>query len=435
MILEGDCVAVMAAMPEGSVDAVVCDPPYGLGFMGKEWDTTAAMHLPPSAEALDTPLSRMRTGKGPAAVAFDGRAFQSWCEAWAREALRVLKPGGHLLAFGGSRTVHRLACGIEDAGFEVRDCLAWLNGSGFPKSLDVSKAIDKAAGANGEAECAVTAPATPEAQKWDGWGTALKPAHEPIVLARKPLAGTVSANVLKHGTGALNVDGCRVGTDEICAHGGGQNDARIYGGGKGLPAIEPGANPHTGRWPANVILDPEAAALLDEQTGELGPGAFPAARGPDGDRQAYGAFKGQDGLDARRTDKGGASRFFYVAKASSAERNAGLDGFELGEGIGQVFKTLPDQRMDREQERRLRRNIHPTVKPIELMRWLVRLVTPPGGTVLDPFAGSGTTGIACALEGAQFTGIERDPGYAWIAEARIKWWADRVTDYGQLSFE
>ena len=426
----GDCVEVMAAMPAESVDAVVCDPPYGLEFMGKAWDRYA----PPQ--------------------------FAAWCETWAREALRVLKPGGHLLAFGGTRTFHRLTCGIEDAGFEVRDCLSWLYGSGFPKSLDVSKALDKRGGSianfstfrdavkramkkngvtrkdlrdaldnhmlshyltNGsqpavpnlrdyliireavglgdqfdqffsaEAEREVvgrgrsaignksegkrhtvgasvavefdlTAPATDAAREWQGWGTALKPAWEPCVVARKPLAGTVAENVQRYGTGAINVDGCRIGTDIITSSGWTGMDARRrahgtrpqdYGGGDGVPTE------HTGRWPANVALDEAAAAMLDAQAGAVG-------------------------------GTGGASRFYYTAKASRADRNTS----------GAT-------------------NTHPTVKPTDLMRWIVRLVTPPGGVVLDPFAGSGSTLVAARAEGFRAVGIEREQEYADIIAARL----------------
>ena len=322
----GDCREVMASMPEASVDAIVCDPPYGLEFMGKGWD------------------------HGVPGVPF-------WIEA-----LRVLKPGGHLLAFGGTRTSHRLTCAIEDAGFEVRDCLMWLYGSGFPKSLDVSKAIDKAWG-DGITD---TAPATEAAQTWEGWGTALKPAWEPIIMARKPLIGTVAANVLEHGTGAINVDASRIGTSDDLNGGAYAKDGkeRHDGTGSWRYKREGGAGEYEqpqGRWPANVLLDPEAAAMLDEQSGET------------------------------------PSRFFYTAKTSGSERH-GNDGAN-----GQAIK-----------------NDHPTVKPADLMAYLIRLVTPPGGTVLDPFMGSGSTGIAALRLGFEFVGIEREESYLKIAEARIR---------------
>ena len=443
-ILEGDCVEVMREMDNESVDAIVTDPPYGLGFMGKAWDD-----LPPGLE-------------------------------WAQECLRVLKPGGHLLAFGGSRTYHRLAVAVEDAGFEVRDQMMWLYGSGFPKSLDVSKAIDKAAGVErevigqklharkgvataeqrtavgagsfGEAQLSdVTLPTTDDAKKWSGWGTALKPAHEPIVVARKPLVGTVAENVLRFGTGALNVDGCRIATDDFkemssetfatskkgdgtwnAKDGGIFDEGRRGGWLNGAPS---------GRWPANLILDEEAGRLLDEQSGTLTSGANPTRRGVDDARQVLGAFGGQNSCDAPRgTDAGGASRFFYCAKAGKAERNAGLDevvGKRIGakgNGMGRTCATCGASVMDgcecadRTYENPVRPNHHPTVKPISLMAYLVRLVTPPNGTVLDPFLGSGTTGCAAVLEGFDFIGIEREADYVVIAEARIAWWEKHKGD-------
>src|SRR5690606_26807005 len=351
----------MNAMPPESVDAIVTDPPYGLGFMGKKWDG-----LPPSLE-------------------------------WAEACYRVLKPGGHIAAFGGTRTWHRLAVAIEDAGFEMRDSLAWLYGSGFPKSMNVGKAIDKAAGAEREVigkvaqpagnkpggaslnmsaagmpeSADLTAPATPEAAQWDGWGTALKPAFEPIVLARKPLAEkTVARNVLTHGTGAINVDACRIegepvrienyastGPQGMMSHG--------HGGGSGHAGEERTARISTaGRWPANVLLDQHAAAWVDEQSGEAGGHA--GARKPNAASRGITGWKG-GAWDSN--DSGGASRFFYSAKAPKSER-PNVDGVQ-----------------------------HPTVKPLAIMRWLIRLVTPPGGVVLDPFAGSGTTIEAALIEG------------------------------------
>lgn len=344
-VWHGDCIQGMNMSTPDSIDAIVCDPPYGLGFMGKKWDD-----LPPGLP-------------------------------WAQACMRVLKPGGHLLAFGGTRTYHRLTCAIEDAGFEIRDCICWMYGSGFPKSLNVSKAIDKAAGPSIE-----TAPATAAAAAWTGWGTALKPAHEPIVLARKPLTGTVAATVLQHGTGALNIDGCRIATDENLNGGtysSGGNQFGLPGDnrnkrGQGMFAEGAGRlpgqyEPPSGRWPANVVLDPDAGALLDEQTGIL----------PTSPVQPPFI---------------GASRFFYCAKASSKERSAGLEN----------------------------RNGHPTVKPVAFMRYLCRLVTPPGGRVLDPFCGSGSTGIAAVLEGFNFIGLEREADYVEISRARIAHWAENL---------
>lgn len=789
-IIEGDCIEAMRGMDEASVDAVVCDPPYALGFMSKAWDRVDGEQVDPAflhwfagfvdgegcfsvhrkvvngcevfdcqfsitLRADDRPiLERIhrtlgmgtlskpgahRTGKdNPKARysisrkahclrlrdllrAFPLRAkkakdlelwsdaldawvehepgeswddvaearsllmasrayaeegirvdpFQMWCWRWGREALRVLKPGGHILAFGGSRTYHRLTAGLEDAGFEVRDCLAWLYGSGFPKSLDVSKAIDKRRddepeirevcrflrrsiegspesinliagrfgfhprmvehwaardsdsqptlptleqwdqlrdllgfddsrdaevlrlnlrkGEPGEAwadrpvtgeveewanrsNYALTSrdglrrdlPATPEAAQWQGWGTALKPAHEPIVLARKPLTGTVAGNVLAHGTGALNVDGCRVAmSDEdrevVNSRSGGQHEAEHWQGpGKAREVGERFTSAEGGRWPANVILDPEAAARLDAEAGRSVSRAGKPRSGANGDGW------GMTSTGAEYDDEGGPSRFFYCAKASRAERNAGLEGFRRcscetftqwvnegqspstradsatplarattapssagdsdsstigsgssttgrspkaststtstatsrttgsktsdsstrsrtseptppttgtgtvnGSGAAQSaasgseptpsittstetdgsntgaaapatseLSSKPSSSVSSEQPSSCPdcggvvgvdvKNVHPlepTVKPIALMRWLVRLVTPPDGTVLDPFAGSGTTGIAAALEGFDFIGIEREAEYVEIAEARIAHWA------------
>ena len=294
---QGDCLEVMRGMADASVTAIVTDPPYALAFMGKGWDKV----LPPD-------------------------------EVW-REALRVLKPGGILLAFGGTRTFHRLTCSIEDAGFQIRDCLSWMYGSGFPKSMAIDKAIDKADGAE-------------RSTAWAGYGTALKPAWEPIVFAMKPTDGTFAANALLHGVAGINVDGCRVGTENLSGQwnrdwkqDGSFGNGKRASAGKSVPA---------GRWPANVVHDGDGAEQM----------------------------------------LGDAARFFYCAKASKKDR---------GEG-----------------------NTHPTVKPTELMRWLVRMVKMPGGTVvLDPFMGSGSTGVACAAEVVDFIGIERDAEYLDIARRRI----------------
>jgi hypothetical protein len=442
------------------------------------------------------------------------RRFQDWCETWAAEAWRVLKPGGHMLVFGSPRTYHRLAAGVEDAGFEIRDSLMWLYGSGFPKSLNVSLAIDKSKGAEDRGRAIPVASTnlptgryadeklapnpvdeyeaqSPEAEQWEGWGTALKPGYEPIVVARKPLAGTVASNVLEHGTGGINIDACRITMSDadravVDARSGADDGKRdgIYRDGIGKRAdgerfqSQPG-----GRWPANLILSHtkdcvlvgsrevasdghfpadrgpsgygsavedsngglkgqrdlderhlagemveewECApgcpvAALDEQSGELISGANPTSRSSDKFRDVFGAFAGQRSIEpARGADRGGASRFYYCAKAPAAERDAGL-----AENLPRTRNPRKRHQQDAANRWRPRsRNKHPTVKPISVMRWLVRLVTPPGGTVLDPFTGSGTTGCAAALEGFDFIGIERDRGYISIATARIKWWRE-----------
>jgi site-specific DNA-methyltransferase (adenine-specific) len=416
------------------------------------------------------------------------RAYQEWCELWAVECLRVLKPGGYLLAFGGTRTHHRLACAVEDAGFEIRDSIAWLYGSGFPKSLDVSKAIDKAAGAEREAsgergntQCSyldrgetcpghddagqsmsgatvhriLTAPATDDARRWSGWGTALKPAHEPIVVARKPLAGTVAANVLAHGTGGLNIDWCRVGWAD-------------YEQGPGMYGTPPGA----GRWPPNVMFDEDAAAELDRQSGTLTSGRLDRSRVTAKNGEGWRFNHEKSGV--YEADEGGASRFFptfrYEPKAPADERpfcyrptcecedawpttsraratavttapgNGGSPAGSAASSSPSIASTgtspakagpSTDGAAPAISPRwsatsvcgncaaPTRRESHATVKPLDLMRWLVRLVTPPGGVVLDPFAGSGTTGEACIIEGFRCVLIEREADYLPLIRARL----------------
>jgi DNA modification methylase len=493
-IENADCIAAMREMDEASVDAIVTDPPYGIGFMGKEWDAPTIARAaaddaatrkslgPESASRPGRALPRSSSAFGsPAHYAGPVRAgaeWQAWCLIWATEALRVLKPGGHLLAFGGTRTFHRLACAVEDAGFEIRDSLIWLYGSGFPKSLDVSKAIDRAAGAEREVvgtkeitydganrnpakhsnpaadseigEWGLTstphgqplaAPATPEAEKWNGWGTALKPGHEPIVMARKPLIGTVSRNVLEHGTGGLNIDGCRI--EGAKASGSGQPPLQF--GGQNHRPFHDTAEPREfdttqGRWPANVLLDEAAAAELDRQSGELTSGTFTRRKtrykGDDGNKFT-GATDDHELTGHTGGDTGGASRFYYCAKASRGERNAGLDGFpstkSADDGYGSIQEPNLDRAAPRENwEPHRTANHHPTVKPIALMRWLCRLVTPPDGLILDPFTGSGTTGCAAVLEDFNFIGIEREAEYVELAKARIDYWASQPKQLGLL---
>ena len=421
-ILEGNCLDVMREMEDCSVDAIVTDPPYGLKFMAKKWDH-------------DVPR----------------------VEIW-REALRVLKPGGHLLAFFGSRTYHRGVVNIEDAGFDIRDQIMWVYGSGFPKSSNVSKAIDRAVGAtrevvgeykspentsggNGRSFChgpnrtagglpKITAPATPEAEKWDGWGTALKPAHEPIVMARKPFKGPCFRNVLEHGTGAINIDDCRVlageqpaptyapGWDSINqknSEEGYRSDNYTQGNAQFTPSTK-------GRWPANLIHDGSEEVIEQFPDTKSGGGNKTRKQPTTGER--FGVY-GVPSDDIRNADQGSAARFFYCAKASRGEREKGLDGIEAIGGHEAVGRKEGSKGMDSPRAGAGRtskevRNKHPTVKPIKLMEYLVKLVTPPGGVVFDPFTGSGTTGIACALQGFEFIGAEMDPDYCKIARARIE---------------
>jgi DNA modification methylase len=485
-VFHGSNLDVLPTLADNSIDAIVTDPPYELGFMGKSWDSS-------------------------------GIAYS--VELWS-ECMRVLKPGGHLLAFGGSRTWHRLAVAIEDAGFEMRDSIAWLYGSGFPKSMDVSKAIDKVNGegkrlekfisfmkttklkpkeidealknaglisntsnraihyfnegqpqiptlamwqvirpliaevpewvdemvARIEAEREVigkkewsnsanhfvpgndhtsrvnldiTAPATPEAIKWQGWGTALKPAFEPVVVARKPFKGTVAGNVLEWGVGGLNIDGSRIGRAEGDNSSAGNRTATFgtqdtQSGGDGSGGWEQNSG---GRWPANIILDPYTAELLDEQSGE----STSRIGKPRGTTKT-GLFANSEfnKVGTEHNDSGGASRFFYVAKASKRDRNEGLEELdavrhsdrEMADGVG------GDNPRNRTNE--AKQNFHPTVKPTSLMRYLIKLVTPPNGTVLDPFTGSGSTGKAAILEGFNFVGIELTEDYLPIIKGRLE---------------
>ncbi len=415
-VVLGDCVEVLAAWPEACVDAIVTDPPYHLG-----------------------PMSRRRAGAGVFRRAHRGFMGKSWDggdvsfrpETWAA-ILRVLRPGGQMVAFGGTRTYHRMVCAAEDAGFEVRDQIAWLFGSSMPKSLDVSRAIDRAAGAERDSPRAITGswtkddgrdyvpeettPTTDAAREWQGWGTALKPAMEPILLARRPLAErSVAANVLAHGTGAINIDGTRIAGPNPSI-GRRQGDIAHLSTDRAEDADAEGC---MGRYPANVVLshaeecreartvmpdsgtDGGAAAtwecdascpvlLLDAQSAGRMHGAG-AARAAVRDRKPSGHLWQTPGDGHRFGDTGGASRFFYTAKADSAERIEGL----------------------------AKRSHHPTTKPVAILAWLVRLVTPPGGIVLDPFLGSGTTAIAAQGAGFRWVGIEMDRGYAEIAVARV----------------
>ena len=382
----GDCRAIMADMKPESVDACITDPPYELTQNKRGGSGQASLNLNSPAGR-----SRITTGGGFMGLDWDASGVSFDPETW-RAVARVLKPGAHLLAFGGTRTVHRIACAIEDAGFEIRDQIVWLYGQGFPKSLNIG----------------------------NGWGTALKPAHEPIIVARKPFRGTVAQNVVKHGTGALNIDGCRIGGQMDGTWGARQDSSIGYGG----PAVTGfRTEKPSGRWPANVCLDEDAAALLDAMSGERKTGG--GARTVVG--KTHGFVGGRESLrrDVGKewpSSTGGASRFFYCAKASRAERNAGLDGLperQQGQRYGTVQDARPHTADDYEYPRRAMQNHHPTVKPVALMRWLVRLVTPPGGLVLDPFTGSGSTGVACVLEGLRFTGIEREAEYVEIAARRI----------------
>lgn len=391
MIINLDCLLGMrTCLADNSIDAVVTDPPYGLS---KEPDMMEVMKHWMNGDDY------VHTGGG-----FMGKSWDSFVPGpsiW-KEVFRVLKPGGHLLAFFGSRTYDLGTLAIRLAGFEIRDQIMWVYGSGFPKSLDVSKAIDKAAGAEREVvgtrkseggrsggnnefsevlnqsrEINITVPATDEAKQWSGWGTALKPAHEPICVARKPLSGTVAENVLTHSTGALNIDGCRIDGRERTDYGL-TNSSRSQGSTYSAPSESANFDSTKGRWPANFV---------------------------------------HDGLNGEEW-----SRYFYCAKASKADRDDGVS-LAATSAADMVDRDADSAGMNSPRAGAGRtsgaRNDHPTVKPTALMQWLVRLVTPPGGTVLDPFTGSGSTGKACMMEGFEFIGFEMDPHYCEIAEQRI----------------
>jgi site-specific DNA-methyltransferase (adenine-specific) len=413
-LFNGNAKEVLTFMASNSIDSIVTDPPYELGFMGKSWDSTG--------------------------IAND---VQLW-----KEVLRVLKPGGHLLSFGGSRTYHRMAVAIEDAGFEIRDQIMWVYGSGFPKSLNIDKAIDKAAGverevlgvkrmqpdirgnnyAQGKRDYAgdtvpqyITEPATAAAKQWQGWGTALKPAHEPIVLARKPVEGTVANNVLTYGVGGLNIDGTRVAYQGDYRSPARANGDVNSGGsfGAGVVPFDDAKAEQLGRFPANFIHDGS------DEVVEL----FPNSNGAGGSTPNVKVTGFGDGIgngttiytpDDRKefnSGSGSAARFFYCAKASKRDRNEGLDGFDTkeihryGAGIGEGLTPNAPA---------LDKNHHPTVKPTDLMQYLCRLITPPNGTILDPFLGSGSTGKAAMYEGFNFVGIELTDEYLPIAKARIE---------------
>jgi DNA modification methylase len=414
----GDLFDVLPTIDAESIDACVTDPPYGIGFMGREWDTfkpgesRASKGLHPNQRiSSNNPNVRGRRrapAVSPSAIEYNYtlsglRDFEAWTERWAREVFRVLKPGAYLVVCGAPRSHHRMMCGLEDAGFVVRDCFAWLFGSGFPKNYNLG----------------------------DGKGTALKPGHEPIALAWKPFKGSIKACHETHGTAALNIDACRVaGTVPSTSRGNSFGRMNDDGWQESVTDFEPH---DLGRWPANVLLDEEAAAILDEQTGQLVSGGTPAFRNADKSRNTFGDFKGGESENGIGGSAGGASRFYYVAKPSREERDYGCDGLRASvatvgnlEAAGRDALN-PKNYVGGEQARvarglapsEPRRNTHPTVKPVELMRWLVKLVTPINGIVLDPFMGSGTTGMACRYEQRRFIGIEREADYVAIAERRI----------------
>lgn len=400
-LIHADNYEHLKSMEDNSVDAIITDSPYGLG---KEPDVLKMLAAWIEHGYLEV--------KGAGFMNKKWDAFVPQPLFW-KECFRVLKPGGYCLSFFGTRTYDWGVMAMRIAGFEIRDCIQWLYGEGFPKSMDISKAIDKMHGAEREVigtmrtnvgiqggnfsaksqngMVNITAPATDEAKQWNGYGTALKPANEPIVVARKPISEkSIALNVLRWGTGAINIDAGRIGTDVVGWTG---NPSQGYMG--GLDSTEEGGRPAVGRFPANVVLDPEAAEILDQQTGRLVSGMPGVHRKCVNESSAYGKESRKPGQKMTGFgDAGGASRFFYVAKPS------------------------PDERGEY--------NDHPTVKPVKLMRWLVRIFCPAGGTVLDPHSGSGSTIIACEAEGFNSIGIDNDEHSISIAERRVQEYQDEV---------
>jgi len=424
-LMLGDNMKSLKELPDNSVDSIVTDPPYGLSFMNKKWD-------------------------------YDVPTVEFWSEVY-----RVLKPGGHVLSFGGTRTYHRMAVNIEDAGFEIRDQIMWIYGSGFPKSHNIGKAIDKIQGNKrkvvGEMRAGKTAlgqgsgwnehenkteiEITKGNSDWEGWGTAIKPAVEPICVARKPLSEkSVAENVLKWGTGGLNIDASRIGnevrttpihSDDV------KDDTTMFGLHKTIQHER--VETTEGRFPANVIFDEEAGKILDEQSGVKKSGFNPNASKKQYNGGTFGG--GETNSNNGYGDEGGASRFFYVPKVSKKERNRGLDELPDKDRTGQSDKGLYSsspycidcgktvngtndhsnckEGLEYRPSTKTTKNTHPTVKPINLLTYLIRLVTPKNGVVMDCFMGSGSTGIAAQLEGFKFIGMEMDEDYFNIAEARI----------------
>ena len=541
-LLLGDCLEKLKELDDNSIDSIVTDPPYGLSFMGKDWDKKKA-----TQETKSQVVKGLGAGMKMTTLA-DNIEFEKWVTEWSMECMRVLKPGGYMLAFGGSRMYHRLASGVENAGFEVRDQLMWIYGSGFPKSLNIGKGIDKKGGQNlswfidyvlevaeekniskkeltmlfpskngkptgwlwnkknsqgitleqyntlkdfldlpfdnieeaerevigrgkagltggtianfsGEREFDITAPATDEAKQWEGWGTALKPAHEPIVMARKPLSEkTVVENVLEWGTGGINIEDSRIKYDENnkpipqLAQGKTQvNSSKTMFDGQSLNKSKTEAvigGSLEGRFPANVIFDEEAGKILDEQSGITKSGDF-TQKGQSSNTEQPGGWKTSNReFKVYKGDSGGASRFFYCPKTSKTDRNEGLEDFEdkeglrtTGKGLSNVIRKCPTHgksipsgystyecgckfEFSDDQTVKSTKNIHPTVKPTDLMLYLIRLITPKGGTTLDPFMGSGSTGKAAVRGGFDFVGIEMDEEYMEIATARIQYEQD-----------
>ena len=493
----GGNLEVVSSWPSNCISAIVTDPPYGLGFMGKDWDTFKDGYINEGLKSDKASYNRRKNKTfdhkaigsptqihSPATIAgsYDfsrNPEFQQWFTVWAKAMLRITKPGGFLLCFGGTRTFHRLACAIEDAGWEIRDCMSWLYGSGFPKSHNISKAIDKAAGAkrkvigkrydgvgntkssgwvqevaggiyDGDSkEIDITTPATDLAQLWNGYGTALKPAWEPIIVAMKPLDGTFAHNAEAHQVAGLNIDGGRISYQGETPNMGGRKNAKMGGEGYGFKIEGRPDKPNTqGRWPANLLLShhPDCWAdengkischldcpvrMLDEQTQNVGSTKPHKVKSNVEKYEGYGSITHKSGevVNFNEPNAKGASRFFYCAKTSRKERNMGMEDCEdklLARSGGAQGAENRGEKEYLQKSIGLNRvavvkNNHPTVKPLALMKYLCTLLKMPSAdqVILDPFLGSGTTGMACKELGINFIGIEKEREYCEIAVKRI----------------
>jgi site-specific DNA-methyltransferase (adenine-specific) len=493
-LIHGDCLEALKQLEDNSIDSIVTDPPYGIGFMNKEWDKPSTHRKlierenKRSEERFKNGSSPVKGGfsKGvqpglPIGTAKEGRWFQEWCEQWAKECLRVLKPGGYLLSFSAPRTYHRMTTGFEDAGFEIRDQIMWLFGSGFPKSYNIGKGIEgklmtgnsnttNFKNLNGE----VTETSggynkaslesgyrnkeyvktkidvdyeTEEGKKWEGWGTALKPAHEPICVARKPLSEKTNVeNVLRWGTGGLNIDESRIGYQDDKPISRSVKDFKSTGIYSDMNRTEDWEPNNTGRWPANIIFDEEAGKILDEQSG-----IKQYNKGREEGNYKGGHRKDYVGTDDNPivnkvdgkffSDKGGASRFFYCPKTSKKDRDEGITSEESPlrdtkggsrdynarcgncgkKFIGSSNTICSCENPITDNQVFTRKNNHPTVKPTDLMQYLIRMVTPKGGVTLDPFMGSGSSGKAAIRGGFNFIGIEKEEEYINISRSRIEY--------------
>lgn len=460
-LYQGNMLDMLEVIKSNSIDSIITDPPYGLTSITKKFGKDSS--APASTKNNDGSFARL--SRGFMGKEWDGSGIEYNIDTW-KKCYEVLKPGGYLLAFGGSRTFHRIACAIEDAGFEIRDTIMWLYGSGFPKSMNISLMLDKKEGLQGQRgiggfnvggiqeqnnrkaklyigsttdgskQKAYTDFKGDLAKQWQGWGTALKPSFEPIIVARKPFKGSLVDNVIEYGVGGINIDECRVGsgTGNAKPKYKPNNKNNVYGKGLGGGDYEN----TNGRFPANTIL------TYDETDFEEVCGGFPYTKGdnrkskPTYDKSIWGNAKSVES-NCLYADSGSASRYFYCAKASKKDRDEGLDEFEEKNTMCDRNPELASANMSQNRSGNLRKNTHPTVKPTELMQYLVRLVTPNGGTILDPFNGSGSTGKAVMYENKErdknykYIGIELTEEYLPIAKARIEHVCNLLKEDSQMN--